>query len=157
MMYTVRLRRIIACTAVLPLGVMCLSPARADTCTGYDVLVTQSADTADLGHGLKQTTVKQSSVVLSNNSIYSMLTGECSVTVLQTPNGKSQMQGFCARRDKDGDTGSIAVRLPPGADKIEWKNTGGTGKFAGKQDSGWAENVLTDGKMSVVKWGGDCH
>jgi len=62
---TARLPRIIGCTAVLPLGVMCMSSSwAADTCTGYDVLVTQSADATDLGHGLKQTTVKQSSVVL---------------------------------------------------------------------------------------------
>ncbi len=150
--------RWVGCTATLPLAIMCTSPAwAADTCTGYDVLVTQSADTADLGHGLKQTTVKQNSVVLSNNSIYKVVTGECSSTALQTPDGKMQMMGYCARHDKDGDAQSIAIRLVPGADKVEWKTTGGTGKYAGNQDSGWAQIVLTDGKISVAKWGGDCH
>ena len=154
----VRLLRVISCAAVLPLGIQCVSSARAaDTCTGHDTLVVQSADTTDLGHGMKQTTVKQHSILFSNDSIYNMVTGECSGTVLQTPDGKTQMQGFCARHDKDGDAQSIAFGMPPGADKIEWKSIGGTGKYAGKQDSGWAQNVLTDGKISVVKWGGDCH
>jgi hypothetical protein len=152
-----RLRRIIGCATIIPLGVMYMSSARASPCTGYDVGVVQSADMTDLGHGMKQTTVKGYSILFSNDSIYNMATGECSTTLLQTPDGKVQMQGFCARHDKDGDTQSIAIRLPPGADKIEWKSTGGTGKFAGEQGSGTAQNVLTDGKMSVVKWSGDCH
>jgi hypothetical protein len=71
--------------------------------------------------------------------------------------GKTQQTGYCARRDKDGDTTSISFYWPPGADKGEWKSTGGTGKFAGKQGSGWAQVVLADGKNLVVKWGGDCH
>ena len=156
--FSVRLLRVIGCAAILPLGIQCVSSARAaDTCTGYDALVVESADTTDLGHGMKQTTVKQHSILFSNDSIYNMVTGECSFVVLQTPDNKVQYQGFCARHDKDGETQSIAIRLPPGADKIEWKSTGGTGKYAGKQDSGWAQNALTDGKMGVVKWGGDCH
>ncbi|MBV8616195.1 MAG: hypothetical protein JOY66_20835, partial [Acetobacteraceae bacterium] len=146
--FSVRLLRVIGCAAILPLGIQCVSSARAaDTCTGYDAHFVESADTTDLGHGMKQTTVKQHSILFSNDSIYNMLMGECSATVLQAPDGKTQMQGFCARHDKDGETQSIAIRLPPGADKIEWKSTGGTGKYAGKQDSGWAQNALTDGKM----------
>src|SRR5207253_1721269 len=104
-----------------------------------------------------QTIVKTSDVVLSNDSIYNMIAGECSNIILQTPDGKTQSTGYCARRDKNGDTQSVAIRLAPGADKVEWKSTGGTGKFADKQDSGWAQVVLADGKISVVKWGGNCH
>jgi len=65
--------------------------------------------------------------------------------------------GYCARHDKDGDTQSISFHQAPGADKGEWKSTEGTGKFAGMVGSGWFQNVLMDGKNSVVKWGGDCH
>jgi hypothetical protein len=39
--FSVRLRRIIGYTAVLPLGIMCMSPSWADNCTGYDIGVTQ--------------------------------------------------------------------------------------------------------------------
>jgi hypothetical protein len=155
--YSARLRRIIVCTAILPLGLMGVSLAQADNCTGYDVGVAQSVETSDLGQGLKQTVVRASSVVLSNDSIYNMATGECSNVTLQTPDGKNQYMGYCARRDKNGDTYGVAIRLAPGADKGEWKSTGGTGKFADKQDSGWAQVALTDGKIIVVKWGGNCH
>ena len=64
--------------------------------------------------------------------------------------------GYCARRDKDGDTQSISWHSAPGADKGVWKATGGSGKFAGRQDSGWFQNAVSDGKMSVSKWGGTC-
>jgi hypothetical protein len=152
-----RLRRVIGYTAFLPLGIMGMSSSWADTCTGYSVDFTQSAETTDLGKGLKQTTMTQQDVVLSNDSIYKSVVGECSFIILQTEDGKTQVTGYCARHDKDGDTQSVSIRQAPGADKGEWKSTGGTGKYAGKQDSGWFQNVLADGKISVVKWGGDCH
>ena len=97
-----RLHRVIGCAAVLPLGLMCVSPSwAADTCTGYDSLVTQSAETTDLGHGLKQTNFKQQGVLLSNDSIYTMLADECSGVAQQTEDGKTQSMGYCARRDKE--------------------------------------------------------
>jgi hypothetical protein len=49
-----RLRRLIGYTALLFLGTMGVSASWADNCTGYDAGVTQSAETTDLGHGLKQ-------------------------------------------------------------------------------------------------------
>jgi hypothetical protein len=145
-------------TAVLPLGVFCTATTSwADNCTGYDALVAQSAETTDLGQGLKLTSFKSQSILISNDSVYNLVTGECSGITLQTADGKTQSSGYCARRDKNGDTQSIAFRQLPGTDKGEWKSTGGTGKFAGKQDSGWYQMVRADGKMVVTKWGGDCH
>jgi hypothetical protein len=47
--------------------------------------------------------------------------------------------------------------VQPGAEKGMWKAAGGTGKYVGKQDSGWFQNVLSDGKMNLVKWGGTCN
>ena len=150
------LRHIIGYTAMLSL--MGMSSSWADNCSGYDSLVTQSAETIDLGHGVKQTSVKShSTVITSNDSIYNLNAGECAGTILQTEEGKSQGMGYCSRRDKDGDTISISWQLPSGADKGEWKTTGGTGKFAGKQNPGWFQTVLADGKIQVTKWGGDCH
>jgi hypothetical protein len=154
--FLVRHCRIVGYAAALLFGVM-WTPSWADNCTGYDVLVSQSADTTDLGKGLKQISTRYQSMLVSNDSIYNLVGGECSSINLVTPDGKAQFMGYCARRDKDGDTQSVSIRQLPGVDKIEWKSTGGTGKFAGKQDSGWAEVVLTDGKSMVVKWGGDCH
>jgi hypothetical protein len=150
-------RLIIGYAAILPLGIMGVSASWADNCTGYDALVTQTAETTDLGHGLKQTVLKSQSIITSNDSIYNLTTGECAGTILQTEDGKTQQMGYCARRDKDGDTQSISFHQAPGADKGEWKSTGGTGKFAGRQGTGWFQFVLQDGKNGVVKWGGDCH
>ena len=156
-LFSVRLRRVIGSSAILPLGIICMSPSWADTCTGYGVTVTQSSETSDLGQGLKRTSFKAQDIIISSDSIYKVVAGECSGTVLQTPDGKTQGMGYCARRDKDGDTQSISWHQAPGADKGEWKSASGTGRYAGKQDSGWSQIVLADGKITVDKWGGDCH
>lgn len=135
----------------------CTSPlAWADNCTGVDVLVTQTAETTELNKNHNITIWKAYSVLSSPDSIYDNATGECSGVILATPDGKVQSMGYCARRDKDGDTQSISWHAAPGADKGVWKSTGGSGKFAGKQDSGWFQNVVSDGKMGVSKWGGTC-
>jgi hypothetical protein len=143
-------------TAILSLGIMGVS-AWADNCTGYDALVSQSAETIDLGKGVKQTSIRSQSVLFSNDSMYNLVAGECAGTMLQTEDGKVQQTGYCSRRDEDGDTQSIAFQFSPGAEKGEWKSIGGTGKFAGKQGAGWVQPVLMDGKTLVVKWGGECH
>ena len=73
-----------------------------------------------------------------------------------TPDGKVRAMGYCARRDKDGDTQSIDWHIAPDAEKGSSLSTGGTGKFAGRTDSGWFQDVRSDGTMSVAKWGGTC-
>ena len=130
--------------------------ALADNCTGYDMLVTTSGETRDLGNGMTLTTFQSESMIVSENSIYNLATGQCSGTALATPDGKARSSGHCARRDKDGNTQSIEWSVAPGADKGVWKSTGGTGKFAGNSDSGWFQNVRSDGKMAISKWGGNC-
>ena len=153
----IRLSIAFAATSVGLVAMTAAAPASADNCTGYDALVAQTAETTDVGKGVTLTVWKNQSIITSENSIYNGVAGECSGTILTTPDGKAQAMGYCARRDKDGDTQSIAWHLPAGADKGMWKATGGTGKFAGKQDSGWFQNVLSDGKMSLTKWGGNCQ
>lgn len=128
-----------------------------DSCTGYDVLVTTSAQTLEVSKEHSLTVFRSDSILVSQDSIYHLTTGECSGTALATPDGKVRVSGFCARRDKDGDTQSIEFSQAPGADKGMWRSTGGTGKFAGKRDSGWFQNVRTDGKMQVSQWGGTCN
>lgn len=142
--------------AILSLGVGWIAPSWADNCSGQDTLVTKSIETADLGNGLTKTVWAAYSVVTSSDSIYTLLVGECSTTILQTPDGKTQSAGFCARHDKDNDTASIAIHQAPGADKIEWKASGGSGKYADKHDVGWAQQVFAEGPITVTKWGGDC-
>lgn len=145
-------------TAAL-IGVAIGSPASAADCLGYDVLVTQIADTLDLGEGHTLTTVKWHSIVTTDNpsGVYNLTTGECSGAVLTTPDGKTRMGGFCVRRDNAGDTASIEWTWAPGAERGTWRATGGTGKFAGRNDSGWWQDAVADGKMSVSRFGGTCR
>jgi len=134
------------------------SSLAADNCTGYDVLVAQSVETTDLGKGHSVTVVSQASALISEDApIWNLVSGVCQGSLLTTPDGKTRGSGHCARRDKDGDTASIEWAQAPGSPKSSWKLTGGTGKFAGKTGSGWAEGVRSDGKIYIVKWGGTCN
>ncbi|HKB81835.1 MAG TPA: hypothetical protein VKD04_01365 [Burkholderiales bacterium] len=142
---------------VVAAGLLICNTALADNCTGYDISVTTAADTRDLGNGMSLTTFQAESTVTSEDSMYNLVTGQCSGTALATPDGKMRMSGHCARHDKDGHLQSIEWSQGPGADKGIWKSTGGTGKFAGKTDSGWFQNVRSDGKIGVSKWGGTCR
>ena len=137
----------------MPLGLLCMSSSWADTCAGNEVSMIAPSETTDLGHGLKQTRLKSHVVLLSNDPIYNLTVGECAGAMLQTPDGKTQMAGYCVRHDKAGDTFSTAWSQAPGADKGEWRATGGTGK----QDSGWWQVLYADANVVVSKWGGDCH
>jgi hypothetical protein len=141
---------------VVGLGVFLCGTALADNCTGYDALVTTNTETRDLGNGMTLTAFQSESILFSSDSIYNLVTGQCSGTALATPDGKVRSNGYCARHDKDGDTQSVKWSQEPGADKGMWELTGGSGKFAGKTGSGWFQNVRSDGKMAVTQWGGNC-
>ncbi len=142
---------------LLATGALVCGGALADNCTGVDVLITQTAETTELAANHTITIWKAHSVLVSPDSDYNNTSGECSGTILTTPDGKTQSMGYCARHDKDGDTHSISWHSAPGADKGMWKATGGTGKFAGKRNSGWFQNVLADGARGATKWGGTCQ
>jgi hypothetical protein len=142
---------------ILAIGTFGCGVVFADNCSGVDVLVTQTAETTELAKNHTITVWKAHSVLVSPDSIYDNTSGECSGTILSTPDGKTQSMGYCARLDKDGDTVSISWHQGPGADKGVWKSTGGSGKFAGRRDSGWYQAVMANGAMSSTKWGGNCR
>ena len=131
------------------------SMAQADNCSGTDILVWQSVETTEVGPNHSLTVLKGYSVIVSADSYLHNTSGECSGTVLATPDGKVQMMGYCARRDKDGDTYSISFHQGAGATKGMWKSTCGSGKFAGKNNSGWFQADLADGMMATSVWGGN--
>jgi hypothetical protein len=81
----------------------------ADNCSGYDVLVSQSAETIDLGKGQTLTVVRNYSMIVNNDpkSRDHLVVGECNGTFMNLPNGQSTGSGMCARKDKDGDTYSL--------------------------------------------------
>jgi hypothetical protein len=133
--------------------------AKAAECSGYDVLVTQSAETEDLGGGHQLVVVRQSSVVITDdkNSMLNQTTGECHGSILMTPDGSVKGSGHCGRQDADGDTYSLEWSLAPGAERGQWKLLAGTGKFANASGSGWFQQTVADDPMSVSVWGGDCN
>ena len=128
----------------------------ADNCTGYDVLVSKSYEKMELGQGYVLSYFSAYSVVTSDNwPMANGTTGECSGSELATSDGGSKSRGYCLRKDKDGDIVSIAWEWPSNAGGT-WTQTGGTGKFAHATGSGWAKPFVGDGKMEMVKWGGNC-
>jgi hypothetical protein len=143
-----RTAKVLQCATVLTTGLFLFGESHADNCSGYDVLVVQSAETTEMVKGHSLTVLRLSSIAVNTSnsaSPYNLTTGECSGTMVTTPDGVTRGSGHCARRDKDGDSYNVEWALPAGAQKGTWKYFGGTGKFA-----------ASDGKMIVNKWGGTC-
>jgi len=139
-------------------GVACHQSAiAADNCRGWDINVTLSSETFELGKDHTLTVFRQTSALTSETTpLYDQLIGECTGSMLTMPGGATRVVGYCLRRDKDGDTASIEWGLEPGAARGYWKSTAGTGKFANRTDKGWGEMVRSDGKIEMYKWGGTC-
>jgi hypothetical protein len=134
-------------------------PAHARDCTGSNTHVLISAEVNDMGKGHTLVTLRNHDMLVTDDprDIYNMHMGECSGTVLSTPDGKTSSSGFCIRKDKDGDSASIVWEMPAGAEKGTWRSTGGTGKYADLKAQGWWVPVASDGgKQGINRWGGTC-
>ena len=133
-----------------------MSVSWADNCTGRFTNVTQSAETIDLGKGHTLTIFVAKGSATSENSANNGV-GQCGGYVLTTPDGKMRLAYACARKNKDGDSWSDAGTIEPGADHGTWKQTGGTGVFAGKNNGGTWQAVVDDGKTTTGTWTGNCQ
>ncbi len=142
--------------ATLALAAIFSPACWADNCSGRWTNVTQSAETLDLGKGHTLTIFSARGSSTSDNSAYVGI-GQCGGYVLTTPDGKSKMGYACARKNKDGDSWSDSGGIEPGSDRGTWKQAGGTGAFAGKNNSGWWQAVVDDGKTTTGIWGGNCQ
>ena len=74
----------------------------------------------------------------------------------QILSGACDADGFCVRRDKDGDEQMTESSYVPGDDVPTWRVVGGTGKYAQSAAAGWYKQALTDNEVLVFVWGGDC-
>ena len=137
-------------------GAMLCGLAMAGECSGLWTNVAQSAETLDLGKGHTLSIFSARGSSTSDNSIHNGV-GQCGGYVLTTPDGKSRLAFACARKNKDGDTWSDAGGIEPGADHGTWTQTGGTGVFAGKKNSGTWQAVVDDGKVTTGTWVGNCQ
>lgn len=140
----------------LAAGTMLCGAAMAKECTGRWTNVAQSAETIDLGKGHTLTIFSARGASTSDNTPMTGV-GQCGGYVLTTPDGKTRLAYACARKTKDGDSWSDAGGIEPGADHGTWTQTGGTGVFAGKNNSGTWQAVVDDGKTTTGTWVGNCQ
>ena len=132
--------------------------AQAADCTGYDILVTQTAESTELDAGHTILLLKAHSVIVSNdpNNIYNLTAGSCFGTIETMPDGTVKQSGHCSRKDADGDTYSLWWAQEAGAERGTWGSLSGTGKFDGLKDSGWFENTMAEGAMFASAYDGAC-
>lgn len=152
-------RNTILAVAVAAAAVVLTPAAHARECNGYNTHVLISAEVNDMGNGHTLMTFRNHDILVTDDpsDIFNMLMGECSGTMLSTPDGRSSSAGYCIRKDKDGNSASIDWAWAPGADKGTWHTTGGTGKYADLEASGWWTPVATDGgKQGINRWVGNC-
>ena len=143
-------------SAVLSLTLVWSNSLLAENCSGRWTNVGQSAETIDLGNGHTLTIFSARGSATSDNSPMTGV-GQCGGYVLTTPDGKSRLSYACARKTKNGDSWSDFGGIEPGADRGTWKQSGGTGVFAGKNNSGWWQAVVEDGKTTTGIWSGNCQ
>ena len=156
------MRHTLRSTALGILAVLMLNPmvVHAGKCSGMNVNNLVSWDQTEIAKGTTLATFRATSVSVSDDTgaPAHMVAGECIGSFLTNPDGKTQAIGYCARRDKDGDVlyeDWISTNGTGG--KGTWRNAGGTGKFSKTTNSGqWEFNPL-QGKMSAVRWVGNCN
>jgi hypothetical protein len=112
-----------------------------------------------LANGATLTTLRLTSVHVSEDaaSPFHLAAGECAGALTTTPDGKTQGQGHCMRKDRSGDVYNEQWNLAPGAEKGTWKLVGGSGRYANATGSGWWQVVMSQGKMAAVRWVGNCQ
>ena len=145
----------VRCAMAVSLAVGYSQVSAADNCSGYDAEVNKSYEQIELSKGNVVSSFTNHSIITSQDyPIANGEMGECYGTWLVTTEGLSMGSGFCAWKDKDGDT--EYAQWEANAEAGTWKDLGGTGKWAGKHYSGWSKMAAKDGKMSLVRWGGNC-
>lgn len=150
----------IAVTSILVGSTLGISAgAHAAACGGYDALVSQSSETLDLGGGKTMNVGRNHSMQVNDGASgpTHLTIGECNGTFFNYANGSSEGQGYCLRKDKDGDTYWLRWAIEPGAKRGTFQTIGGTGKFAKISNKGWWELAAAQGKFFATKWGGDCN
>ena len=157
-MRTIRLLKAILLKATLALGSVGLlcGPALADNCNGRYTNVTVSSEVLEVAKGHTVTFFVTRTSTTSDNSPFNAV-GECGGYFLTMPDGKVRASGICTRKGNNGDSESDVFSLEPGAERGVWKLVAGTGAFAGKNDSGWWQGLVDDGKANTGTWGGTCH
>ena len=142
------------------LALLCASPAvsLAAKCGGTNINNTVTWGPTEIGKGTKLSILRITSVIVSDDpgAPFHLASGECVGSFLISPDGKTSVSGFCARRDKDGDVLNEEWASSGGGVGTS-KLVGGTGKFAhAAGTSQWRQTPL-HGTTAAVRWTGDCQ
>lgn len=137
-----------------------VSPAAlAAPCAGTNINSTSTWSPTEIVKGVQVSIVKLSSVIVSDDpsAPFHLASGECVGSLFLGPEGKvTSGSGYCARKDKDGDT-LHEEWVTSGGGKGSSKVVGGTGKFANaKWTFDWQQRPL-HGPLAAVRWTGDCR
>ena len=153
-----KMAKIVTCFLFIP-TLFATGAGYAAKCSGYNVNNVLLLESNELADGTTLTTLRLSSVHVSEDtsSPLHLAAGECSGALSTTPDGKTQGQGYCMRKDSDGDVYNEQWNLAPGAEKGSWKLVGGSGKYTSMSGSGWWQVTMSQGKMAAVRWVGSCQ
>jgi hypothetical protein len=142
------------------LAIFCASPAvsLAAKCGGTNINNTVTSVPTEIGKGTKLSILKFTSVIVSDDpsAPFHLASGECAGSFLISPDGKTSISGFCARKDKDGDV-LYEEWVSSGGGVGTSKLLGGTGKFAKTAGASQWRNTPLYGTTSAVRWAGDCQ
>ena len=144
------------------LAALCAVPAVgfAGKCAGTNINNLVSWESSEIAKGTTLAVMRATSVTVSDDpsAAYHLVSGECIGQFVMTPDGKTMAGGSCARRDKDGDVLNEEWIATDGTgSKGTWKLAGGTGKFANAKGTAQWEFSPLQGKMSAVRWVGNCQ
>ena len=153
-----KLTTVVTCSLLIPV-LFASGAGYAAKCSGHNINNVLLFETNELADGTTLSTMRLSSVHVSEDasSPLHLAAGECSGALTTTPDGKTQGQGYCMRKDRDGDVYNEQWNLAPGAEKGSWKLVGGSGKYTSMSGSGWWQVTMSQGKMAAVRWVGACQ
>jgi hypothetical protein len=132
--------------------------AFADNCSGSYTSVTTSTETHEVakGHSITIFTQRGSSVGMLGDETPFNMVGVSTGYTLTTPDGKTVTNGISTRKGNNGDSESDVWSIASGSERGTWTIVAGTGIMAGKSNTGWFEPSVSDGTVSLGKWGGIC-
>lgn len=150
--------RTIICAGLL--AIFCAAPAVAlgAKCAGTNINNTVTWGPTEIIKGTTLSILRITSVIVSDDSSapFHLASGECVGSFLKSPDGKTSVSGFCARKDKDGDVLNEEW-VSSGGGVGTSKLVGGTGKFAKSTGTMQWQHTPLQGTAAVVRWTGDCQ
>jgi len=148
----------LVCLVLLSTAGALPAAVHAATCAGTNINNTLHWGPSEVVKGTKVSIVKFTSVIVSDDSSAAihLASGECVGAVQILPDGMRSANGFCTRKNKEGDVLNEKWETGGGG-KGTSTLLGGTGKFAGLTGSWKWQHTPLYGPTAAVRWSGDCR